>query len=190
MAWLAAGCFVLGLFPTSFLLMLNRVGVSLTGQGLSEQALESNWLWLVPTAPEQASYSPVIFLVVIVAVTLLTFLLVRRFYHGRVRFADPWDCGFPAQTPRMQDSADAFGQPIRHVFGPLYLMKRHMPGPDDAAPRFSLEIGDRHWVWLYLPVARLAGYLSSKIGLLQRGRISIYLLYSFLTLIALLVFVR
>src|SRR6266511_4345638 len=71
MAWLAAGCFVLGLFPTSFLLMLNRIGVSLTGQGLSEQALESSWLWLVPTAAEEASYSPVIFLVLIVAVTAL-----------------------------------------------------------------------------------------------------------------------
>ena len=190
MAWLAAGCFVLGLFPTSFLLMLNRIGVSLTGRGLSNEALESNWLWLVPTAPEQASYSPVIFLAVIVGVTLLTFGLVRRFYHGRVRFADPWDCGFPEQTTRMQDTADAFGQPIRHVFGPLYLMKRHMPGPDDAAPRFSLKIEDRHWYLLYLPVARLAAYLSSKIGMLQQGRISIYLLYSFLTLIALLVFVR
>jgi len=190
MAWLAAGCFVLGLFPTSFLLMLNRVGVSLTGQGLSNEALESNWLWLVPTAPSQASYSPVIFLIVIVGVTLLTFLLVRRFYHGRVRFADPWDCGFPDQTPRMQDTADAFGQPIRHVFGPVFLMQRHMPTPDDTAPRFSLKIEDRHWHLLYLPVARLAAFLSSKIGLLQRGRISIYLLYSFLTLIGLLVFVR
>jgi len=39
--------------------MLNRVGVSLTGQGLSEQALAgSGWLWLVPTSAEQASYSP------------------------------------------------------------------------------------------------------------------------------------
>jgi len=190
MAWLGAGCFVLGLFPTSFLLMLNRVGVSLTGHGLSNQALESGWLWLVPTAPDQASYAPVIFLGVIVAVTLLTFLLVRRFYHGRVRFADPWDCGFPEQTPRMQDTADAFGQPIRHVFGPLYRMKRQLPGPDDPAPRYVLKIEDRHWFLLYLPVARLAAYLSAKIGLLQRGRISIYLLYSFLTLIALLVFAR
>jgi formate hydrogenlyase subunit 3/multisubunit Na+/H+ antiporter MnhD subunit len=190
MAWLAAGCFVLGLFPTSFLLMLNRVGVSLTGHGLSDEALASSWLWLVPTASAQASYSPVIFLLVIVGVILLTFLLVRRFYHGRVRFADPWDCGFPAQTSRMQDTADAFGQPIRHVFGPVFLMQRHMPAPDDAAPRFSLKIEDRHWYLLYLPVARLAAFLSSKIGLLQRGRISIYLLYSFVTLIALLVFVR
>jgi formate hydrogenlyase subunit 3/multisubunit Na+/H+ antiporter MnhD subunit len=129
MAWLAAGCFVLGLFPAAFLLMLNRICVTLLGGGLPDAALASNWLWLVPTAPEQASYSAVIFLVVIVSVTLVTFFLVRRFYHGRVRFAAPWDCGFPAQTPRMQDSADAFGQPIRHVFGPLYRMHRKLPGP-------------------------------------------------------------
>ncbi len=191
MAWLAAGCFLLGLFPSSFLLILNRVSTSLTGHGLSEQAFAgSGWLWLVPTAPEQASYSPLIFLVVIVAATLLAFLLVRRFYHGRARFADPWDCGYPEQTSRMQDTADAFGQPIRHVFGPLYLMKRSLPGPDDAQPRYILKIEDRHWYWLYLPVARAAEFVSSKIALLQQGRISVYLLYSFITLIALLVFVR
>ena len=190
MAWLAAGCFVLGLFPASFLLMLNRICVALLGRGLPESALESSWLWLVPTSAAQASYSPVIFLAVIVAVTGLTFLLVRRFYHGRVRYAPPWDCGYPEQTARMQDTADAFGQAIRHVFGPLYLMKRHLPAPDDPAPRYSLKIEDRHWYLLYLPVARLVEFVSGKIGLLQRGRISIYLLYSFLTLIALLVFVR
>jgi len=191
MAWLAGGCFVLGLFPSSFVLMLNRVSGSLTGHGLSEPALAgSGWLWLVPTAPEQASYSPVIFLVVIAAVTLLAFLLVRRFYHGRLRFADPWDCGFPEQTPRMQDTADAFGQPIRHVFGPLYRMQRDLPGPGDAAPRYFLKIEDRHWYWLYLPIAKAAEFISSKISLLQQGRISIYLLYSFITLIALLLFVR
>jgi hypothetical protein len=38
-------------------------------------------------------------------------------------------------------------------------------------------------------VARLVEFVSSRIALLQRGRISIYLLYSFITLIALLVFV-
>jgi len=190
MAWLAAGCFVLGLFPTSFLLMLNRVAVSLTGQGLREGAVQSNWLWLVPVESERASYSPIVFLIVIVGVTLLTFILVHRFYHGRLRYSEAWGCGYSELTARTQDTADAFGQPIRHVFGPLYLMQRHMPGPEDPAPRFSLKIEDRHWYWLYLPVARLAEYVSSKIALLQQGRISIYLLYSFLTLIALLVFVR
>ena len=190
LAWLTAGCFFLGLFPAAMLLMLNRVAASLTGSSLSAQALESNWLWVVPTQPMQASYSAIIFLLVVLAVVLITVRLVRVFYHGRIRVADPWDCGYPEQTTRMQDTADAFGQPIRHVFGPLYLMKRHLPGPEDANPRYSIKIEDRHWYWLYLPLARLVEYTSSKIGLLQRGRISVYLLYSFLTLIGLLVFVR
>ncbi|MCG6953020.1 MAG: hydrogenase 4 subunit B [Betaproteobacteria bacterium] len=190
MAWLAIACFVLGLFPSAILLLLNRICVALLGAGLPEDALESSWIWLVPSSRAQASYSPLIFILVIVAVICITAFGVRRFYHGRVRTAPPWDCGYPLQTARMQDTADAFGQPIRHVFGPLYLMRRHLPGPDDPAPRFVLRIEDRHWVWLYLPVARLVGFLSEKVALLQRGRISIYLLYSFLTLIVLLVFVR
>ena len=49
---------------------------------------------------------------------------------------------------------------------------------------------DRHWYTLYLPIARLAEFLSGHVGRLQQGRISVYLLYSFLTLIALLVFVQ
>jgi formate hydrogenlyase subunit 3/multisubunit Na+/H+ antiporter MnhD subunit len=190
MAWLTAGCFVLGLFPAAMLLMLNRVSASLTGNGLSDEALESSWLWLVPTAPAQASYSPIIFLLVVLAVVLITIRLVRLFYHGRVRVADPWDCGFPEQTARMQDSAEAFGQPIRHIFGPLFLIKRRLPAPDEPNPEYSIKVEDRHWYGLYLPVARLADYASSQVARLQRGRISTYLLYSFLTLIALLVFVR
>jgi hypothetical protein len=90
----------------------------------------------------------------------------------------------------MQDTADAFGQPIRHVFGPLYLMRRSLPGPDDPRPRFELSIEDRHWYWLYLPVARLANWLSGRVARLQQGRVSAYLLYSFFTLLALLIFVR
>ena len=73
---------------------------------------------------------------------------------------------------------------------PVYLLRRHLPGPDDSHPRYSVKVEDRHWYWVYLPLARLAGILSAKVALLQRGRISTYLLYSFLTLIALLVFVR
>ena len=189
LAWLACGCIVLGLFPAAVLFTLNQVARSLTGSALSGAALESSWLWLVPTRPEQASYGPVIFLLVVLAVVAVTIRLVLL-YHGRVRVADPWDCGFPEQGTRMQETAEAFAQPIRHVFGPLYLMRRHLPGPDDPHPQYAMRIEDRHWHWLYLPVARLTAYVSAKVGLLQRGRISVYLLYSFLTLIALLVFVR
>jgi hydrogenase-4 component B len=189
MAFLAAGCFVLGLFPMGLVRPLSAVCETLTGHGLSRETLGAGWPWLIPLSGEQASYSPVIFLSVVVAVVALTFFAVRYVYHGRLRRSDPWDCGFPAQTARMQDTADAFGQPIRHVFAPVFQMHRRLPGPDDPAPRFELEIEDRHWGWLYDPIARAVEALSVRVGRIQHGRISVYLLYSFVTLLVLLALV-
>jgi hypothetical protein len=94
------------------------------------------------------------------------------------------------QTPRMQDSAEGFGQPIRQVFEAFFRIERHLPSPFDAAPRYSMIAGDHMWHWLYLPVARGADFLARQIGRIQQGRISVYLTYSFLTLLALLFFVR
>ena len=189
MLWLAVACGALGLFPVFMIGALNRVSVALLGSGLSDHAMAS-WLWLAPTSSAQASYSPVVFLLVIAAVFGLTFVVVRQFYHGRLRRADPWDCGYPEQTSRMQDSADAFGQPVRQIFAPAYRIHREIPRPDDPHPVFRQEVEDRHWYALYLPVARLTEFLSGHIGRLQQGRISVYLMFSFVTLIALLVFVQ
>ena len=49
---------------------------------------------------------------------------------------------------------------------------------------------DKLWFWLYLPIARANERISSWIGILQHGRIHLYLLYSFVTLLALLLFVH
>jgi formate hydrogenlyase subunit 3/multisubunit Na+/H+ antiporter MnhD subunit len=190
MAWLALWCVVLGIFPSTLLGLLDRVAVAVTGSGLPRSALDSGWLWLVPMRPEEASYAPFLFLVTISAVFALTFAGVRWVWHGRLRRSDPWDCGFPEQTPRMQDTADAFAQPIRWIFGPIYRISRRLPAPDDAQPRFELKVEDRLWYAVYLPIARLVEYICARVGVLQQGRISTYLLYSFVTLIALLLFVR
>ena len=152
--------------------------------------MASGWLWLVPTSSAQASYSPIVFLLGIAVVFELTYLVVRKVYHGRLRRSDPWDCGFPAQTSRMEDTADGFGQPIRQIFAPVFLIHREIPRADDPQPVFKQSVQDRHWQSLYLPVARFTEFLSGHVGKLQQGRISIYLLYSFLTLIALLVFAQ
>ena len=90
----------------------------------------------------------------------------------------------------MQDSADAFGQPIRQIFAPVYLIQREIPRADDPQPVFKQSVEDRHWYAMYLPIARFTEFLSGHVGKLQQGRISVYLLYSFVTLIALLVFVQ
>ncbi len=190
MLWLTLACFALGLFPVFMIGQLNAVSIALTGAGLGGEPMASGWLWLVPTTGAQASYSPVVFLLVIAAVFGLTFVVVRNVYHGRLRRADPWDCGFPAQTSRMQDTADAFGQPIRFIFAPVFRIRREIPRADDPHPVFRQTVEDRHWYGMYLPIARFVEFLSGHMGKVQQGRISVYLLYSFVTLIALLVFAQ
>ena len=59
-----------------------------------------------------------------------------------------------------------------------------------AAPRYRVTVGDHLWHWIYLPAGRLAERASALVSKLQQGRISVYLLYSFFTLILLLLFVR
>jgi len=190
MAWLAVWCVVLGVFPSWMLAMLDQVSVSLVGSGLPPGAQSAGWLWLVPTDPERASYSPLIFMLVVSIVFALTYCAVRWIWHGRMRRSAAWDCGYPEQTARMQDTADAFSQPIRWIFAPIYRITQHVPAPDDREPRYALKVEDRFWYGLYLPIARAADFVSERVGRLQMGRISVYLLYSFVTLISLLVFVR
>ncbi|MBK9114908.1 MAG: hydrogenase 4 subunit B [Betaproteobacteria bacterium] len=189
LAYLAAGCVLLGLFPIHVIALLDPVNALLVGASAVPSGPRS-WLLLAPIDADRSSYSPLIVLVVIAATVLLTIQLVHRFYHGRVRRAPPWDCGFPGQTPRMQDTAEGFGQPIRTVFEPFFRMQRHLPSPFDAKPTYSVKAEDPLWYWLYLPIVRGAEVVARLVGHIQQGRISVYLTYSFFTLLALLFFVR
>jgi formate hydrogenlyase subunit 3/multisubunit Na+/H+ antiporter MnhD subunit len=187
--WLALGCVALGLLPIQFIELIDPVTRLLVGGGLGQTVAANNWL-LIPVSPERASYGPAIFLMGVAASFLLAWLLVRRFYHGRLRRGAPWDCGFPWQTARMQDTAEGFGQPIRQIFEPFFRMERRLPTPFDAAPTYRVAIDDHFWHWIYYPVATLVERIARLIGLLQRGRITQYLLYSFLTLLIVLLMVR
>ncbi|QTN22125.1 hydrogenase 4 subunit B [Rhizobacter sp. AJA081-3] len=188
MLWLAAGCLLLGLLPVQVIGLLDPVTRQLVGAGLADRVSASGWL-LAPNGLEQASYGPVIFLLGIVASCVLAFVLVRRLYHGRVRRSLAWACGFPWGNARMQDTAEGFGQPIRQIFEPFFQMERELPTPFDTKPNYRVTVHDRFWRWLYMPVTALAQWIARWVGLMQQGRIGVYLMYSFLTLLATLVMV-
>ena len=189
MLWLTAGAVVLGLFPNQVIAFIDPVTRLLVSAGLAEQVAGRGWL-LVPVAIERASYAPAIFLLGVLACFALAFVLVRWRYHGRLRRAAPWDCGFPGQNARMQDTAEGFGQPIRQIFEPMFRMQRELPTPFDAKPHYRVVVEDPLWHGLYLPVAAAVERLSRLIGLLQQGRIAVYLLYSFVTLVIVLLWVK
>jgi hypothetical protein len=188
--WLAIWCVLLGLLPVFVIAPMDPIARTLVGATLKDSMQESSWLFLTAVRPERASYSALLFLLGIVLTVLISYLLVRRFYHGRVRRSAPWDCGFGRLDARMQDSAEGFGQPIKQIFEPFFKLERSQPSPFDARPVYRSRIEDRIWYWLYVPVMRAAEWLSSLAGILHHGRIHLYLIYSFATLLVLLLLIQ
>jgi hydrogenase-4 component B len=187
LVWLAAGCVLLGLAPATVIQMIDPITQRFTGHGMA--SLAQGWLFLAPIEPQRASYSPILFFIGAAAMIAIAWLSVRLFYHGRMRRSRPWACGFPDVDARMQDNAEGFGQPVRHIFQPVFRVHVEAPSPFDARPRYRETAEDRLWYWIYLPVARAVERITSLVTLLQRGRISVYLMYSFGTLLILLFFV-
>jgi len=186
MLWLAAGCVLLGLFPNQAISVLALVPVQF---GLLAPGVSFGRWWLLdPVANRQASYAPLVFLSIVVLCVVATIFVVSRVYRRRVRRSAPWDCGFVRLDSRMQDTAEGFGQPIRHIFEPFFGTRRELPSPADAAPFYRVHIRDRIWTGIYLPAAELVQRLAQAVVQLQQGRISTYLVYSLVTLLLLLGF--
>lgn len=200
LSWLGAICVVLGLFPVYVIEKIDNVTRLLLGAGLYEAnemystaetaARASNWLMLTPIHPDRASYMPVVFLLGILVIVAIVFLLVRNLWHNKERVSGAWDCGFPLQTARMQDTAEGFSQPLRQVFEPFYRLQSDIPTSFDKSPRYRVIVEDHFWYWIYLPIGRTADFGAKLVAFLQQGRISVYLLYSFITLVILLFLIR
>ncbi|MBS0365733.1 MAG: hydrogenase 4 subunit B [Proteobacteria bacterium] len=183
LVWLALACLALALLPTQIITALRPVLMELGGVAVSGT---SPWWLLAPVPGRQVSYAPLVFLLVIVMTVLVTALAMRLFYHHRTRLARAWDCGFGALTARMQDTAEGFGQPIRHIFSSFFMMTRELPSPFDRSPHYRVVVHDRIWQTLYLPLTSVVQRATDSVAWLQRGRIAAYLLYSFVTLVVLL----
>ncbi|QJD30676.1 hydrogenase 4 subunit B [Methylococcus geothermalis] len=190
--FLAGLCLLLGVLPTWVLDALRPVTRPLLGETLSS-ASARGWLWLTPGGVSTASYSaPLVLLAMAMA-----WWFLRRLEHGdrgaAVRRAPAWDCGFGGLSPRMQYTAAAFVQPVRRIFAPVWdAVETSAPEtapadrPQITALRYRLEIGDRSWRWLYLPMARVVEELARQTARIQTGQMRIYIAYSFVTLIILL----
>jgi len=187
LALLALGCVGLGVFPVQVIRALDLVSSQLLGATLGQRG--ASWWLLAPAVVRDSAYGPVALLVVGATIVGLTAVMVGLLYHRRVRRAPAWDCGFGRLDARMQDTAEGFGQPIRHIFQPFFLMSRELPSPADSNPRYSVTITDRIWRWCYEPAGGIVRWLSDQVAWLQQGRIATYLLYSFITLLVLLALV-
>jgi hydrogenase-4 component B len=192
----ATACLCLGIFPTMVIGWMDIIPEQLLGSRISTSAGAAGWMWLTPIAPERASYSgPVVFFGFILIFAASYFILHVK--AGKIQRGPAWDCGFGKTNSRMQYNATSFAMPIRRIFGFLFNIRERVEvfprSTHTAFPRklnYHLRVRDRFWNLLYRPVIRSSFRISRGIGNLQHGRIQTYLIYSFITIIVLLVFVR
>lgn len=184
-AMLAILCLLFGVFPTYVVAVLNAVPLQLLGRGLP-QITAHGGLWLTPVTPATASYSAPLVVLSLAGMAALVVWIWRRGAARRVRPCDPWDCGFARPTPRMQYTATAFAQPIRRVYGMLFHIDEGTQTQADGSARHHLQVGDRAWGLLYVPVVSAVESAARRVVRIQSGSVRIYLGWTLATLLVLL----
>jgi NADH:ubiquinone oxidoreductase subunit 5 (subunit L)/multisubunit Na+/H+ antiporter MnhA subunit len=187
-------CLALGVLPTVVIQWMDPLAEMLVGGTIAASASGFGWMWLTPIAAERASYSAPVAFIGILSVVVVTYLLLHA-RPGALHRVPLWDCGFEKITSRMQYTATSFAMPIRRIFGFIFSIKEHAgqlpPAAHPAFPQrlyYHLRVRDRFWMWIYQPVVDASFWLSRRIGRMQHGRIQIYLIYSFVTILVLLIF--
>ncbi len=189
---LSALCLVAGIVPGFFIEALGPVTQSLVGKSMP--AAESlDWFVVVPQSGSLSSYNGLALLLFILISGVVTAWFIHAFASRLTRKTSAWDCGYPAPTPLSQYGGSSFAQPVRRVFGTLLFGARDhvdMPLPGETRPaHFHVSLVDYVWTRLYVPIVQAVRYASAKIEPFQALSIRRYLMFSFFTLIVLLIVV-
>ena len=171
-------CLLIGLWPEPVLRLLAPAVGALAGPGAGALATAEPLLALTRLAA--------VLLLAAGCVALLRALLLR----GRERRpAATWGCGYDRPTPRMQYSAASFAEPALAPFSVLIHARVERQGPAGLLPagaRYEEHLGDLAGERILVPASRALIRALSRLRVLQRGRIQVYLAYVLATLVLLL----
>ncbi|MCC7539099.1 MAG: hydrogenase [Deltaproteobacteria bacterium] len=182
MAILAAGCAFVGLGAPVVSMALDVVVAAWIGPGAR-------------SAPALSSMAPVVWISatsagLLVVIVLLTWWLVRR---ARSTAAEPavgtWDCGYAAPSARMQYTSSSFAERLIALLAFVLRPSVHPPKLEGLFPEsgsFHSHVPDTVLDRVLVPSFRLAARLLGRLRPIQHGKLHLYLLYIFGTLIVLL----
>ena len=195
MGVLTAACVFLGLFPTTFLRLLEQVTQQLIGQPLPAYLVRNDG-WVLGNTQELGGTVSTVGIalmgICLLPIPLVLWLLFGR--RARVRIGPTWDCGQRGLTPQMEYTATGFSKPIRMIFKALFRPRREVQREYDYSPyfaktlRFESHIEEAFVTRLYRPLNRGILRFSRRMRGLQAGSIQAYLIYIFITLLLLLMF--
>ncbi|MBI4597427.1 MAG: hydrogenase [Candidatus Omnitrophica bacterium] len=184
MMGLAGSCLAIGLWPHGVVQFIMPAISSITGASLPVDAagIASTLAGL-----RLVSATAALLLCITLALVVLRRLLLKT---RPINQAFTWGCGYAAPTAQMQYTASSFAQPLGRLFQSVLRTQSHEQAPagyfPDSAHRTS-HTPDVATTYLFLPLfARIKRGLEA-LRWLQQGRVQLYLLYIFLTLVVLLV---
>jgi hydrogenase-4 component B len=186
---------LLGLFPTTFIRLLDPLTQQLIGEQISDKLTLANGLALASLAKNPGTISTLgltLTAVCLLPIPLVLWLMFGR--QARTRRGPTWACGQPGLTPKMEYTATGFSKPVRMIFKALFQPRRDVQREYDFSPyfatniRFESHIEEVFVERLYRPLRISILRVSRRVRALQAGSIHAYLLYIFVTLLLLLLF--
>ena len=189
-------CLVFGLIPALSVGLVNKVSLSLLGVSSLNIVSCSSCFVYFPLEVQGNTISPLyIFILLILLLFLVINLTGIAGAKSRERKYGTWDCGFIGLNSRMQYSATGFSKPLRIVFRGLYRPSRELQVEEGPSPyyhksmRYTVSTQPIFEKYLYQPITAFFTGFSKKFRMyVQTGSIHTYLIYMFITILALLVY--
>lgn len=193
MGLLAAVCILLGLAPMVVVPILDRITLPMAGVSIAERMLGLEGWTLTPVSAEYASLSSPGLALILVGAGVVGLALVALFGGiPKKRYSRTWGCGLPL-TARMEYTATGFVQPIKRVFSTVYqptveLETEFLEESKYFAKRrrFAFHFEPVFERYLYAPVVACVSRLADRLRIIQAGSLHLYLAYTFVTLVVLL----
>ena len=181
MAVLGGICVVIGVAPLVVAPVVESAVMSFSAIFLNDTPLESlaplGWISVLSMA----------------LVAVLFFLYMVRLKNVSVTRGKTWGCGYLAPTPRMQYTASSFADMITGLFQGILRPRVHRPSifiPFPGRSYFSSHVPETVLENIYRPMLIWISDRLAFVRKLQNGKMHYYILYMFITLIALLAIPR
>jgi hydrogenase-4 component B len=130
--------------------------------------------------------------IVLTLLTCIIYYSVLFRKRKQLKLSMTWECGYGGLEPTMQATAGSFSHSIATIFAPIlhYSTRFQISGKDrrhfPEQIQVETEISSLLESSIYSPIINSVRLLSGHFSKLQAGSIHLYLLYVFITLIALL----
>ena len=184
---------VLGIFPMPLVELMESAltGGMLALPMVSADAVVWNGLGILADGTKYSAYSPFMLLMLALIVTAVLALALE----GKGLYVQKdvtWNCG-TVPTRRQQYTATGFSKPLRRAFDYIlkprkertFLKKEH--AYFGRTVHYNLFIPDQFTERLYVPVQHLMVRLSSFLHLVQQGSVRLYIGYTMIAMVAVLI---